>query len=167
MGGSGVDVEGLVGPVVEAAGLDLVEVAFRRDGGRRVLRVTVDRDGGVDLGAISDLSERISRRLDLKGFDPGPYSLEVTSPGVERPLREPVEFARRVGDRVKVRTVRPVAGSRTLTGRLVKADPDRVRIVTDGGEVAVPFADIASARTVVDWDEELARKSAKRAEGEH
>jgi ribosome maturation factor RimP len=167
MGGSDVDVAGLVGPVIEAAGLELVDVALQREGGRRVLRVTVDREGGVDLSAISELSERISRRLDLQGFDPGPYSLEVSSPGVERPLREPREFSRRVGDRVKVRTVQPVEGSRTVTGRLVRADANEVRIATDAGELAMSYQDIASARTVVDWAEELARKTGrKRTEGD-
>src|SRR5919106_3538082 len=86
------ELEAVVRPVVEAAGLELVDVTFRREAGRRILRVTVDREGGVDLGAISLVSERISRRLDVEGFEPGPYSLEVSSPGVERPLRRPADF---------------------------------------------------------------------------
>ncbi len=159
MGGTAEEVEGLVRPVVESAGLDLVEVAFQREQGRRVLRVTVDREGGVDLGAISEVSERISRRLDVLGFDPGPYSLEVSSPGVERPLRGPGDFARRVGELVKVRTVRAVEGSRSLTGRIVEAGPEEVRLATAEGDRSVGYGDIASARTVVDWNEELARKS--------
>ena len=99
------DAEELVRPVVEAAGLELVDVAFRRDSGRRVLRVTVDRPGGVDLDTISATSEKVSRRLDLEGFAPGPYALELSSPGLERPLKEPGDFRRRVGVRVKVKTV--------------------------------------------------------------
>lgn len=161
------DLEGLVGPVVEAAGLELVDVALQREQSRRILRVTVDQEGGVDLETVSEVSERISRRLDLEGFDPGPYSLEVTSPGVERPLREPRDFSRHVGERVKVKTARPVEGSRSLSGRLVEAGPDQVRIATEAGERAVSYQDIASARTVVDWEEEMARKAGVRArEGE-
>ncbi|TMK37571.1 MAG: ribosome maturation factor RimP [Actinobacteria bacterium] len=133
MGGSAVDVEGLVRPIVESAGLEFVDVAFHREEDRRVLRVTVDREGGVDLDTISEISERVSRRLDIEGFDPGPYSLEVSSPGVERPLREPRDFGRRVGELVKVRTARPVEGSRTLTGRIVEAGPERLRIVGEPG----------------------------------
>ncbi len=83
------EAETLVRPVIEGAGLELVEVAFRRESGRRVLRVVVDRDGGVDLDTIADLSEKVSRRLDLEGFAPGPYALEVSSPGIERTLRTP------------------------------------------------------------------------------
>jgi ribosome maturation factor RimP len=150
-----VDVDGLVRPVVEASGLELVEVAFVKEQGRQVLRVMVDREGGVDLEAISRASERISRRLDLEGFEPGPYSLEVGSPGVERPLRAPQDFARHAGQQVKVKTAEPVEGVRTLSGRLAAAEDDVVRIETDAGEVTVRYEDITSARTVFDWAEDL------------
>ena len=81
------DAEALVRPVIEGEGLELVDVTFGREGGRRILRITVDRDGGVDLETISQLSGKVSRRLDLEGFEPGPYALEVTTPGIERPRR--------------------------------------------------------------------------------
>jgi ribosome maturation factor RimP len=146
------DVESLVRPVVEGAGLELVEVSFQRGPGRGLLRVTVDRDGGVDLDSIGGISERISRRLDLEGFDPGPYTLEVSSPGVERPLRRPDEFARRVGEKVKVRTTQTLeGGTRTFTGTILEAGQDGVRIATEAGERTVPFDDIESARTVFEW----------------
>jgi ribosome maturation factor RimP len=145
------DVEALVRPVVEAAGLELVEVRFHPGPGRGVLKVTIDREGGVDLDSVGDASERISRRLDLEGFDPGPYTLEVSSPGLERPLRRPEEFARRVGSKVKVKTARPVEGARVITGTIVEAGPDEVRIATEAGERTVLFQDITSARTVFEW----------------
>ena len=65
------DAEALVRPVIEGEGLDLVDVTFGREDGRRILRVVIDRDGGVDLDTISELSQKISRRLDLEGFEPG------------------------------------------------------------------------------------------------
>jgi ribosome maturation factor RimP len=150
-----VDAEELVRPVVEAAGLELVDVAFRRESGRRVLRVTVDRPGGVDLDTISTTSEKVSRRLDLEGFAPGPYALELSSPGLERPLKEPGDFRRRVGVRVKVKTVDPREGRRVFEGELVSADGGAIVIAAAGGELRVLYDDIASARTVVDWDAEL------------
>jgi ribosome maturation factor RimP len=145
------DLDGLVRTVVEDAGLELVEVSFGKEQGRRVLNVSVDREGGVDLEAIADVNRRIARRLDLEGFDPGPYSLEVGSPGIERPLRSPEEFARRVGERVKVKTTRPVDGARTLEGTIVAADEQQLKIATDQEERTIPFEDIASARTVFEW----------------
>src|SRR6266536_2992971 len=145
------DLDGLVRPAVEAAGLELVEVGFHRENGRRVLRVIVDREGGVDLEAIAQASGRIGRRLDLEGFEPGPYSLEVSSPGLERALKDPRDFARRVGEKVKVKTAQAVAGSRTLTGTLIAVGDQEVRIATEGGERTVAFDNITSAKTVFEW----------------
>jgi ribosome maturation factor RimP len=118
----------------------------------------VDREGGVDLDAIAAASERIGRRLDLEGFDPGPYELEVTSPGVERPLRERIDFARRIGERVRVRTATPVGGARNHRGRIVAAGENEVLIETESGERSLRYEAIASARTVFDWGNEVRAK---------
>ncbi len=149
------EAETLVRPVIEGAGLDLVEVAFRRESGRRILRVVVDRDGGVDLDTIAELSELVSRRLDLEGFAPGAYALEVSSPGIERTLRRPAEFRRAVGSRVRLRTTHPGDGATALTGTLVSADDDGFTIAVADREENLRYADVASAKTVVDWDAEL------------
>ena len=145
------DVEALVRPVVESAGLELVEAVFRREGGRRVLRVTVDREGGVDLDTIAGTSERISRRLDIEDFASGTYTLEVSSPGVERPLRVPRDFGRHVGTKVRVKTAEPVDGSRTHTGVMTAADDEAIVLATEGGERRIAFDEIRSARTVFEW----------------
>jgi ribosome maturation factor RimP len=146
------DIEALVRPVVESSGLELIEAAFHREAGRRVLRVTVDREGGVDLDAISETSERISRRLDLEDAVPGGrYTLEVSSPGVERHLRAPRDFMRAIGRRVKVRATDPEEGALVLSGTIVSADEDAVTVGTDCGEQRVSYALIRSARTVLDW----------------
>jgi ribosome maturation factor RimP len=159
MGGS---VEELVKPVVEASGLELWDVSFRKEGGRMVLRVMVDREGGIDLETISETSERLSRRLDLEGFAGDlPYSLEVSSPGLERALREPRHFERCVGEQVKVKTAAPVDGRRVHEGALVSADAEAIVIASEGGELRVPYADIASARTVFDWGPKERRDGAR------
>jgi ribosome maturation factor RimP len=146
------NVEGLVRPVVEASGLELWGVTFRKEHGRMVLRVLVDRDGGVDLDTISDASERLSRRLDLEGFsEDRSYALEVSSPGLERELSLPRHFERSVGTTVHVKTVAPIDGRRVHEGALVSADAEAIVIAADGGERRVPYADIASARTVFEW----------------
>ncbi len=147
--------ETLVRPVIEGAGLDLVEVAFRRESGRRILRVVVDREGGVDLDTIAELSEKVSRRLDLEGFAPGPYVLEVSSPGIERTLRQPSEFGRAVGATVRVRTTAPIEGRTNVSGRVLSADDDGFTLSVAGDERRMRYDEVASARTVVDWDAEL------------
>ena len=144
------DAETLVRPVIEGAGLELVDVTFGREGGRRVLRLTVDRDGGVDLDTISTISEKVSRRLDVEGFEPGPYALEVTSPGVERPLRRPQDFRRAVGERIRVKTVEGV-----VEGRLRSADEAAIVLDVDGEERRLPLDAVSAAKTVVDWEAEL------------
>jgi ribosome maturation factor RimP len=146
-----VDAEALVRPVVEGDGLELVDVTFARERGRRVLRLTVDREGGVDLDEISRLSEKVSRRLDLEGFETGPYALEVSTPGLERRLRRPEDFRRAIGERVRVKTE---VG--TVEDLLHEADGDAILV----GDRRVPLDDVRSAQTVVDWNAEL-RKDAR------
>ena len=144
------DAEALVRPVIEGEGLDLVDVTFGREGGRRILRVTVDGDDGVDLDTISELSQKVSRRLDLEGFEPGPYALEVSTPGIERPLRRPKDFRRAIGERVRVKTEEDV-----LEGELRAAEDDAILIAAGEDERRVALDEVAAARTVVDWEEEL------------
>ena len=143
------ELESLVQPVVEASGLELVEVAFH--GGRGgVLRVTVDKESGVDLETIAQVSERISRRLDLEGFNPGPYTLEVSSPGVERPLKRPEDFVRRVGETVKV-TVGSGDERRSFKGTIAEGGDETVTIAAEDGVHTVSYEEIAAARTVFEW----------------
>jgi ribosome maturation factor RimP len=149
------EAEALIRPVVDGAGFELVEVVFRRESGRQILRVTVDHEDGVDLDAISALSEKVSRRLDLEDFGRGRYELEVSSPGIERPLRAPAQFRRVVGSQVKVKTAEPVDGARVHVGTLVAAGDETVVIDVNGRERRIALGGISSARTVVDWDAEL------------
>ena len=121
--------------------------------GRRIRRVT-GRDGGVDLDTIAVLSEKVSRRLDLEGFEPGPYALEVTTPGIERPLRRPRDFQRAVGEHVRVRTA-----AEMFEGDLTAADEEAVVLAAADGPRRIPLVEVASARTVVDWDAELRRSA--------
>jgi ribosome maturation factor RimP len=86
----------------------------------------------------------------------------VSSPGIERPLKDPRDFAKRVGERVRVKTANPVDGARSFTGTVVEAGPDRVRIDTEDGERALSYQEIASARTVADWDALLKERGGKK-----
>jgi ribosome maturation factor RimP len=149
------EAETLIRPVIEGSGFELVDVAFRRESGRRILRVVVDRDAALDVDTLAELAEKVSRRLDVEGFAPGPYALEVSSPGIERSLKRPRDFERQVGKMVKVKTTTPVEGRTNVTGELVAADDEGIVLAADGGELHVRHADVASARTVVDWDAEL------------
>lgn len=140
----------LVAPLLEAAGLELVDVVVAG----RVLRVSVDRPGGIDIEAVSEATRLISPALDeaegeLGGLADGRYVLEVSSPGVERPLRTPEHFRRFVGKIVSVKTGANVEGERRTEGILESADDGGV--VVAGRRFAYP--DIERARTVFVWPE--------------
>ncbi len=142
----------LVAPLVAETDLELVEVRFT--GGQ--LQVVVDRATGVDLDALSDVSSRVSRILDENDVVPGRYTLEVSSPGLERPLRTPEQFHRFVGATVSVKTCPHVPGERRERGRLEAADEKGIVIVPTVGPGAgvarsLAYDDIDRARTVFEW----------------
>lgn len=135
-------------PLVHAAGLDLYDVEV----GRGLVRVTVTRPGGVDLDAITGLNAILSRYLDEHDPMPGRYTLEISSPGLERPLRTPAHFASAVGEAVTLRVVRPGEPAVRVSGTLERADADAAAIrCDDGTEVVAPYAEIERARTVFAW----------------
>jgi ribosome maturation factor RimP len=121
----------LIEPVVAAAGLDLESVRMSVAGKRRLLRIVVDGDHGVSLDDAADVSRDISARLDeVNALGEVPYTLEVSSPGVDRPLTEPRHWRRAVGRLVKVK----VTGEGTVEGRIRAADADGVTLDLAGGE---------------------------------
>lgn len=148
-------VRALTEPVCAAEEVELVDVELA--GG--VLRVTVDRDGGLDLDAISGLTRRISRLLDEDDPVPGRYTLEVSSPGLERKLRTPAQFRRSVGATVALRTVAGADAPRRLRGVLVAADDAGLTVepteaegaASPPGPVTVAYDDVERARTVFEW----------------
>src|SRR5262245_12866295 len=147
-----------VEPVVSALGLELYDVEVAGSGRSKVVRVLVDREGGVDVDTVGAAAERISPVLDeapMVGVLPGPYALEVSSPGLERPLRRPDHFRRAVGSQVSVK----VPGRR-VRGVLTAADDESFEIVLpDGTEQRITYADASQVRTVFEWG---AKKAARR-----
>ncbi|MGA2837707.1 MAG: ribosome maturation factor RimP [Acidimicrobiales bacterium] len=137
-------------PVVTGEGLELVDVEVKSG----VLQVTVDREGGVDLEALTDANRAVSALLDELDPVPGRYSLEVSSPGIERPLRTPAHFAKAVGSTVSVKTRPQVPGERRLRGVLVAADEGGFSLAvegSDGDPVALAYTDVDRVRTVFVW----------------
>ena len=142
----------LIAPIISDLQLDLYDIEQR--GG--TLRVTIDTKpgspAGVDLEQLALATRLISRELDHTDPIPGRYTLEVSSPGVERALRTPAHFARALGADVTVRLAAPNAdGQRRFEGRLVAADDTTATVLTDTGERVVALADIERAKTVFAW----------------
>jgi len=141
------DLTGALSPVLADLGLDLVDVEVTG----RVVRVLVDRDGGVDLDALASANKAVSAELDRLDPMPGRYTLEVSSPGVERRLRTPAHFARTIGETVTVRTHPGTTEVRRLQGVLAAADDDGVVLETGDGPVRIAYEQIERARTVFEW----------------
>ncbi|MPY94340.1 MAG: hypothetical protein GEV08_15145 [Acidimicrobiia bacterium] len=137
----------VVSPVVASLGVELVDVEHL--GG--VVRLVVDEPGGIGLDRVAEVTRAASRALDLADPLPGTYTLEVSSPGLERPLRSPAHFARAVGQKVNVRARPSFEGDRRVTGTLMAAEAEQLVVRTDAGDVAVPYDEVDRARTVFDW----------------
>ncbi len=133
----------LIEPLVAAAGLDLVEI----EQGPGLLRIYLDDEGGIDLDTLTRMSEQISDLLDVHDPIPGRYTLEVSSPGLERNLRTPAHYLRYVGTTINVKTRPGVEGERRFSGTLSEADDEG--IVVAGRRLS--YGDIEKARTVFEW----------------
>jgi ribosome maturation factor RimP len=132
-----------------AVGLDLEGVEITPAGRRRVLRVAVDRDGGVTLDDVAAATKEVSRRLDETDvMGAQPYTLEVTSPGVDRPLLLPRHWRRNEGHLVKV--VR--TDGDTVTGRIVHADDDAVTLDVDTEKVVLAYPEVAKAHVQIEFN---------------
>jgi ribosome maturation factor RimP len=156
-----------VEPVVGALGLSLYDVELSGSGRARVLRVLVDRPGGIDLEGIAAATDAISPALDHPPLDsvlPGPYALEVSSPGLERPLRTPAHFADAVGETVSVKTRagddRPARRVRGVISGAGESGFDLT--LDDGGSEHLHYDDVAQARTVFEWGPQPKRGKSKK-----
>lgn len=141
----------LAEPIADDLGVELFDV--ERAGG--TLRVSLDRDGGVDLDLIAEATRRLSRALDEHDPVPGRYTLEVSSPGLERSLRTPAHWRWAVGRDVKVKLRPDVEGERRLRGTVVDVRDDDAVVVALAEKIGerrrLPLDEIDSARTVFEW----------------
>jgi ribosome maturation factor RimP len=144
-----------VAPVLSAHGVALVDLEWATDRGGWLLRVTIEREGspdqggGVTLDDCADVSRDISAVLDTEDPIAAHYNLEVSSPGLDRPLRKEADFTRFVGKLAKVKLARPTPdGQRLLRGTLDAAPPGSIAVVVDGKRLEAPFADVVQANLV-------------------
>jgi ribosome maturation factor RimP len=140
---------GVLTDPLSAVGLDVEAIDLTPAGKRRLLRVAVDKDGGVTLDDIAEATKEVSRLLDetdVMGVHP--YTLEVTSPGVDRPLTHPRHWRRNAGRLVKV----SCRDGSTVTGRITGSDDDAASLDVDGTDRKVAFADVAKAKVQIEFN---------------
>lgn len=142
-----------VRPAVEAAGLDLEDVEITAAGKRSVVRVIVDSDSGVDLDTVAEVSRAVGAALDAEAaLGESPYVLEVTSPGVDRPLREPRHWRRNAG-----RLVATTVAGTPVTARVVAADDSGVTLDVDGEERRAAYADLGPGAVQIEFNPPASR----------
>ncbi|MGD8970257.1 MAG: ribosome maturation factor RimP [Desulfobacterales bacterium] len=135
-------------PLCESEGIELVFVEFHPETTGRVLRLFVDKPGGITLDDCAAVSRQLTDVLDVSLEEVGPYSLEVSSPGPERPIGKVDDFNRFKGEKIKVQTSRPIDGRKIFTGILVGFFDGRVNLTIDKETVAIPHTAIKRARLI-------------------
>lgn len=149
------EVRDLAEAVTRRRSLRLWDVEMGGQPGRAIVRVFVEGEDGVDLDTVAEVAEEISRGLDLRDPIQGRYTLEVSSPGLERSLKEPDHWRASAGKKVTVKTKEKIVGdSHRLDATVEETTEDGVMLRPDGSEAAVeiPFEAIRSARTVFEWN---------------
>jgi ribosome maturation factor RimP len=147
-------VTALANPLCESEGLELVHVEYQRESSGRILRLYIDRPQRVTLDDCINVSRQLSDLLDVYLDDIGPYNLEVTSPGPERPLSKLQDFERFKGHRVKIRTLQAVDGQKNFTGVISEATAEQINLSSNAATVVIAFDNIYKAR-LVDIDGEI------------
>jgi len=139
--------------IADGEGMEVVEVELRPEGSRRgrVLRLYLDKHGGLNIEELGRVSRQLSELLDTQDIVEGSYTLEVSSPGINRPLKKPEHFQRFIGKRVRVRTGDIIEGRRSFLGILDEVTGEKIKIEVEGKQYEIPFSMIEKSNYEHDW----------------
>jgi ribosome maturation factor RimP len=146
-------VQDLAASVAARHGATLFSLEVGGEGRRPVVRVSVEREGGLNVEDCARISEELSRALDLHDPIPHAYMLEVASPGLDRPLRSAEDFVRFAGRKIELTVREPIEGRRRWRGRLIGLDGPDVVLKLDADTARLPLERVATARLVVEMDD--------------
>ncbi|WP_018250157.1 ribosome maturation factor RimP [Orenia marismortui] len=144
-------VEELAKPIIEEKGLELVDVEYKKEGENWVLRVFIDQEDGVSLENCQEISRMLSEQLDIDDPIANSYLLEVSSPGIDRPLKTEKDYKRFSGRLIDISTYAPINGQRKLTGELLGLKDDNIEIRIDGDEILVPLDKVSQTRLAIEF----------------
>ena len=152
-------VEKIAANVAEDAGLELVHVELVGAQGKPIIRIFIDKPGGVTLEDCSTASRRVEKILDEEDFIPSAYTLEVSSPGLERGLYSLNDFQRFAGEMAKVKTDEAINGQKNFRGKITGVEGQNI-IFEDrtNGKISIPYGTVKKANLEIDFEEELKRK---------
>lgn len=143
-------VEQLILPYVEERGLSLYDVEMKKEGASWYLRIFLEKEGGIGLDDLEPVHRLIDKRLDDEGILQHDY-LEVSSPGLERNLKKEKHFLSALGEKVEVKLFKPIDGEKIFSGKLQAFQKNELTLETDNGEMKFLLADLAYAKTVIEF----------------
>lgn len=143
----------LIEPILEEMDIELVDVAYLHEQGRWILRIYVDMEGGISVEDCARVSREIEDLIDVKDVFRQTYVLEVSSPGLNRPLKRERDFVRAIGEKIKVKMRDPLNGRRNFTGYLYAVKDGRVSLDIQSDRVVLPLDGMEKANLVFDFGE--------------
>ncbi|ACK42484.1 MULTISPECIES: ribosome maturation factor RimP [Dictyoglomus] len=141
----------IVEPICEKYSYELVDLEYRREPHGWVLRVYIDKVGGVTVEDCAYISEKISKELDIKDPIPHSYILEVSSPGLDRPLKRKRDFERHIGEKVNITLLEEIEGKKKVEGKIFKVDEKNVTLKVDDSLMVIPIEKIKKALLIVEF----------------
>jgi ribosome maturation factor RimP len=142
--------------ILSEEGMELVDIEYRRESKGWVLRLYLDKEGGVTLDDCTRVSQEVGRSLDIEDLIQNPYTLEVSSPGLTRRLKTEKDFMRYCHRLVRIKTVDPIENRRQFKGRLLGVSENRIEIEIDGWVFQIPLSNVAKAN--LEFDQDVLRK---------
>lgn len=143
--------EALLLPMMEEYGFELVDVEYVKEGGNKYLRAYIDKPGGITINDCETVSRRLSDLMDAEDFIDEAYIMEISSPGLGRPLKKEKDYARSIGKEVEIHTFRAVDHEKAFEGILTAYDKDTVTITVSDEELTLERANIALIRLAFDF----------------
>jgi ribosome maturation factor RimP len=141
----------IVNPLLLENGFELVDLEYRREGRARVLRIFIDKDGGITVDDCAKVSRELGTLLDVHDVIPGSYNLEVSSPGLTRVLKKPRDFERFRGKKVKIKTKTDIGDRRVFVGRLLDFADDVATVLVNGHTYLIEYDKIEKANLEMDF----------------
>ncbi len=161
MSGTAESLWALIEPYLAKEGIELDDLEIAGGSGTSIVRVTIDAEDAVDVERVARVSRGVSRLLDDADPFAGSYTLEISSPGLERKLRRPRHYEKSIGREIKVKTRSPIGGEHLHRGVLAAATETDAVVETEAGSRSIPFTEITSARTVFVWEAKAKPGAAK------
>jgi len=151
----------LTEPLILSEGMELIDVEYRQESRGWILRFYVDKEGGITLQHCSHISEQVGSLLEVKDIIPHSYTLEVSSPGLNRPLKREEDFVNYAGETIKVKTIKPIDQRKNFAGILLGYKEGNVMMSSDNQEILIPFPLIAKANIYYQFPDTRIKKTKK------